>query len=159
MAKSPSPSVEPLRPFPLFAVSRKSRSAVISFIVQLVISTAITLLNTFNRQKIGSGSHRVLSRQGSPFSLLCPRPSLNLARENGVSYATAASGEYRCWRFGNSGIAADSAFNDRAIGQLSPIIITLICISYQRPCFSPFALCATLFICQSIDFPMEYRIR
>lgn len=34
----------------------KSQSAAISFIVQLVISAAITLLNTFNRQKIGSGS-------------------------------------------------------------------------------------------------------
>lgn len=104
-------SSSPYSPLCLSSVSRKSRSAAISFIVQLVISVAITLLNTFNRQKIGSGSHRALSRrrrQGSPPS----RPSfaltssLNLARENGVSYATAASGEYRCWRFGNSGTAA-----------------------------------------------------
>lgn len=95
----------------LSSVSRKSRSAAISFIVQLVISVAITLLNTFNRQKIGSGSHRALSRrrrQGTPASLpsFALTPSLNLARENGVSYATVASGEYRCWRFGNSGTAA-----------------------------------------------------
>lgn len=35
----------------------KSRCAAISFIVQLVMSAAITLLNTFNRQRIGRGSH------------------------------------------------------------------------------------------------------
>lgn len=52
LAKSPSPppSVEPLRPFPLLPVSRKSRSAAISFIVQLVISTAITLLNLIDKR-------------------------------------------------------------------------------------------------------------
>lgn len=35
---------------------QKSRYAAISFIVQLVMSAAITLLNTFNRQRIGRGS-------------------------------------------------------------------------------------------------------
>lgn len=35
----------------------KSRCTAISFIVQLVMSAAITLLNTFNRQRIGRGSH------------------------------------------------------------------------------------------------------
>lgn len=84
LAKSPSRTLPPppalSRPPPY-----KSRSAAISFIVQLVISAAITLLNTFNRQKIGSGSHRSRCSRGGEVP-----PGLNLVRENGVSYPPSA---------------------------------------------------------------------
>jgi len=56
-------------------------------------------------------------------------PPLNLVRENGVSYPPSRRESIVA---GDSVIAAPqpgSAFNDRAIGQLSSIIITLIRIS------------------------------
>lgn len=123
LAKSPSPPPpvrDPLRRFALSPLStpsshRKSRSAAISFIVQLVISAAITLLNTFNRQKIGSGSHRALSRRRRRRRDSPAFPSSSSSSVTEFSprkwrfvhaVAVVASGEYRCWRFGNSGTAA-----------------------------------------------------
>lgn len=84
-----------------------------------------------------------------------PLPPLNLVRENGVSYPPSAG---RVSLLGDSVIAAPqpgSAFNDRAIGQLSSIIITVIRISYatQRRAMSFRPFTATVFIYRNINPP------
>lgn len=100
-----------------------------------------------------------LSSSSSPSSVAVGRarqrpPPLNLVRENAFRTRWRARGGggrrvYR-WRFGNSARAEPgSAFNDRAIGQLSSIIIALIRISYATD--RVFRSLARVFIYRNFD--------
>lgn len=99
----------------------KSRHG-ISFIVQLTILTMITPLNTSNRQRIvcPSVSHSFYCIEWSNMTLealvVYDHWELSLGKRLLITQQ-AHDAEYQWWM--------RAAFNDRAIGQLSPIIIIL----------------------------------